>query len=95
MRSDLLACFALLCSCERRGRRHGRSARRDLAKTEDEYEAEGLREELGEAQAEEAERARAEYAEWFNAERRAKVWWEIDVVMGAPSAGDVGEEEES
>ena len=37
------------------------------------------------AQAQDAEQARADYAEWFTAERRAKVWWVIDVVFGALS----------
>ena len=33
----------------------------------------------------EARKAEAEYAEWFNEERRAKIGWVIDVVFGAVS----------
>ncbi len=48
------------------------------------------------AQAADERAAEADYAEWFAPERRAKVWWAIDVVFGAASApdGDAPENEQ-
>ena len=73
----------------------------DLAAAPDDLTAEDLRDELtaaqqaAQTQAEDAARAQAEYTEWFTPERRAKVWWVIDVVFGALSDpdGDDGEEQ--
>jgi hypothetical protein len=74
-------------------------AQEDLAQAGDHWEEEEAREAITLAErtrsAQEADRAaaEAEYAEWFTQERRAKVWWVIDVVFGALSRGDGGEEE--
>lgn len=74
-------------------------AQEDLAQAGDPWEEEEAREAVTLAErtrsAQEADRAaaEAEYAEWFTQERRAKVWWVIDVVFGALSRGDDGEEE--
>ena len=71
------------------------NAREDLESAgDDPYAAEDARDALAEAeahiaaQAAEQSAAAADYAEWFNEERRAKVWWAIDVVFGAVSAVD-------
>lgn len=74
----------------------------ELAAATDEWTADDLGEELAEARAaaraheEDAARARAEYAEWFTDERRARLWWVIDVVFGTLSIplDDDDEEEE-
>ncbi|MBS3928673.1 MAG: hypothetical protein KGZ65_10495 [Sphingomonadales bacterium] len=74
-------------------------AQEDLAQAGDHWEEEEARDAVTLAErtrsAHEADRAaaEAEYAEWFTQERRAKVWWVIDVVFGALSRGDGGEEE--
>ncbi|MBP6362947.1 MAG: hypothetical protein KA329_05425, partial [Novosphingobium sp.] len=75
-------------------------ARIALAEAKTEWDAEDAREALTQAEAHQAAHkadmaaAEAEYAEWFSEERRAKVWWAIDVVFGAVSkpGGDSGEE---
>jgi hypothetical protein len=78
------------------------NAREDLEKAGDDPDAaQDARDALAEAemliaaQAAEQSAAEADYAQWFNEERRAKVWWAIDVVFGAVSAvdGDSGEEQ--
>ena len=70
------------------------NAREDLAAAQDPDEAADARAALAEAEqgltaaADSAATAEADYAEWFTDERRAKVWWAIDVVFGAVSAPD-------
>lgn len=77
------------------------NAREDLEGAgDDPHAAEDARDALAEAealiaaQAAEQSAAEADYAEWFSEERRAKVWWAIDVVFGAVSAVDGDSEEE-
>ena len=70
------------------------NARDDLAAAQDPDEAAEARTALAEAEqdltaaADNAASAEADYAEWFTDERRAKVWWAIDVVFGAVSEPD-------
>lgn len=71
------------------------NAREDISAASDDPEAaEEARAALAEAealiaaQAAETRAAEADYAEWFSQERRAKVWWAIDVVFGAVSEPD-------
>ena len=74
-------------------------ARIALAEAKSKWDAEDAREALTQAEAHQAAHkadmaaAEAEYAEWFSEERRAKVWWAIDVVFGSVSkpGGDSGE----
>lgn len=77
-------------------------ARTALAQAQSKWDAEDAREALSEAeahqQAQAADRAAAEteYTEWFSDERRAKVWWAIDMAFGAVSKpGGHGREEKA
>ena len=74
------------------------NARDDLAAAQHPDEAADARAALAGAEqtlsaaADDAASAEAEYAAWFTDERRAKVWWAIDVVFGAVSAPDERDE---
>ena len=78
------------------------NARESLAQAQTEWDAEDARDALSEAEAHQTAQAadmvaaEAEYSLWFSEDRRAKVWWAIDVVFGAVSEpnGDSTEEKE-